>query len=249
MYAEVVTKLMQILGSYEFERTKPALYKDRYGKVTVGIGFYLKTPTEMARLKFIDTESKNKNLAGVGIKTKEWQRATTEINLGGKFGKSLDKPRLIMPQWAIEEEFRRRAQEFIDTFGGGWFRRHLGDVEAWPADAQLGLLALAWKYGYLPADKKQRFTNFCKFCKEMKFDLAAKEIDRLYRSRDQNDRIDVRKQYLALYRDTFRNAAYTLAARLPLKTLHDPLTFTPPIPVSVPALPGRSGALPHPSPA
>lgn len=247
MYDEVVIKLMEILGSHDFERTKAALYKDRYGKVTVGIGFYLKTSAEMARLKFIDAESKNKNLAGVGLKIKEWQKAT-QIQLGSLFGKGLAKPRLVMPQWAIEEEFRLRAKEFIHTFGGGWFQRHLGDVDAWPADAQLGLLALTWKYGYLPADKKRRFVDFCTFCKAMKFELAAKEIDRLHKSRDPSDRIDVRRQYLALYRDTFRNAAYTLAARLPLKTLHDPLTFTPPAPILVPAMPGRSGAYPHPAP-
>lgn len=54
----------------------------------------------------------------------------------------------------------------------------------------------------------------------------------------------MRRQYLALYRDTFRNAAYTLTARLPLKTLHDPLS-TPPARVLVPTMPGRSGAYPH----
>lgn len=98
---------------------------------------------------------------------------------------------------ALEKEVFRRLRSNEAVLKSS---RYFSDFEQWPADAQLGLLSMAWSG---PGVILNQFPRFCAFCKDKKFSEAAKEcrlgpeVGSIKKRNDANQRL-------------FRNAAAVL---------------------------------------
>jgi len=188
MHTVVVEKLMQVLGRKNFEGTIHEMYVDKLGLVTVGIGFLLATAAEAKKLAF--TNKKTKKMASAAEIEAEWKRTKA---LGPGANKIVPNPTLELSIIEIEREFRKRAGQFesiLKTRSPCNF--YFGKLDEWPADAQLGLLAMSWSGPY----KIASFVNFRKACKSMDFAIAAKESHML-----------VREQYNKFFAACFKNAS------------------------------------------
>jgi hypothetical protein len=188
MHAGVVEKLMQVLGSKNFERTIHEMYVDKLGLVTVGIGFLLKTAGDAKKLAF--TNKKTLKRASAAEIEAEWKRTNA---LGSGANRIVPNPTLEISNMEIEREFRKRANQFehiLKTRAPCCI--YFGKLDDWPADAQLGLLAMSWSGPY----KIASFVNFRKACKSMEFDKAAKE-----------SHMRVREQYNRFFATCFKNAS------------------------------------------
>ena len=105
----------------------------------------------------------------------------------------------------IEREFRVRANQFeaiLKTRGPCSI--YFGKLDNWPADAQLGLLAMAWSGPY----KIAGFEKFRTACKNMDFTTAAKE-----------SHMKVREQYNIFFASCFKNASDALKSNAPISVL------------------------------
>jgi len=158
----------------KFEGCIPFMYLDIKGLVTVAVG-NLVDPVELAQalsFRFKDkpgidapgspatpdqiaaewqTLKNNPNLAREGFKACE---PITELELSDD---SIDS--LILDRLTRNESFLKRQQ---------WFQ----DFDTWPADAQLGLLSMAWAMG--PAGP-EGFPKFRAACQNLDFNGAAAE--------------------------------------------------------------------------
>ena len=157
-----------------FEGCIPFMYLDIKGLVTVAVG-NLVDPVELAQalpFRFKNkpgitdpgssatpeqiaaewqTLKNNPNLAHQGFKACE---RITELELGDD---SIDA--LVLDRLALNESFLKRQQAFQN-------------FDDWPADAQLGLLSMAWAMG--PA-ALGRFPKFRAACANLAFNRAAAE--------------------------------------------------------------------------
>jgi hypothetical protein len=160
--------------SEKFEGFVPYMYLDIKGLVTVGVGnlvdpvalaqalpFRFKTKPGIATPGVPATQDQiaaewqklkgNSNLAREGFKACE---PITELELSDD-----DIDSLILARGTGNEGFLKRQQ---------WFK----DFDAWPADAQLGLLSMAWAMG--PGGPGQ-FPHFRAACQSLDFKTAALE--------------------------------------------------------------------------
>jgi hypothetical protein len=200
MHGGVVEKLRDVLGSEDFERTIPVMYVDGTGLVTVGIGFLINTPWEAKRLNF--RHIKGDRPALKAEIEKEWYR-THALGPGRKL--RVPNPTVELPDDEIEDEFERRANqaETILTVRP-YCRKWYGNLAAWPADAQLGILAMAWSGpGQLAG-----FTEFRKACAAGNWKEAAKQ-----------SHMKVRRQYNEFFARCFLNAYFSQQAGLPITKL------------------------------
>ncbi len=200
MHGGVVEKLMEVFGSEDFERTIEVMYVDVDGRVTVGIGFLIDESWEAKRLKFWNTDKKRP--AWKSEIQGEWDRAH---RLGPGRNLRVPNPTLELPEGEIVNEFWRRANqaEAILTVRP-YCRKWFGNLAAWPADAQLGLLAMAWSGpGQLAG-----FTEFRKACAGEKWRDAAKQ-----------SHMKVRRQYNEFFAHCFMNAYFSQKAGLPITRL------------------------------
>jgi hypothetical protein len=200
MHPGVVEKLMQVFGSNNFERTIPEMYVDRLGLVTVGIGFLLKTATDAKKLCF--TNKKTLKAASAAEIESEWKRANA---LGPGANRIVPNPALVLSASEIEKEFKKRAKEFESILKTKVpCSVYFGKLDKWPADAQLGLLAMAWSGPY----KIASFVNFRAACKAMEFATAATE-----------SHMKVRDQYNIFFAACFKNASDVLKTGAPISVL------------------------------
>ena len=160
--------------SAPFEGTIPYMYLDIKGLVTVAVG-NLVDPVDLAQaLPFCF-----KNKPGIGAPgspatadqiAAEWQMLKNNPNLAREGYKACEPitqlelsddsiNSLILDRLARNEGFLKRQQ---------WFQ----DFDTWPADAQLGLLSMAWAMG--PAGP-QGFPHFRAACQSKDFNTAASE--------------------------------------------------------------------------
>jgi hypothetical protein len=158
----------------QFEGCIPYMYLDIKGLVTVAVG-NLVDPVELAQA--LPFHFKNKpGIAAPGSPATpaqiaaEWQTLKNDPSLATK-GHIACGPRtqlelsndsidsLILDRLTRNEGFLKRQQ---------WFQ----DFDAWPADAQLGLLSMAWAMG--PAGPGE-FPHFRAACQNLDFNAAAGE--------------------------------------------------------------------------
>jgi hypothetical protein len=158
----------------KFEGCIPYMYLDIKGLVTVAVG-NLVDPVELAQaLPF-----RFKNEPGIAAPgspatpdqiAAEWQTLKNDPSLAAKGYKacgpitqlelsddSIDS--LILDRLTRNESFLKRQQ---------WFQ----DFDTWPADAQLGLLSMAWAMG--PAGPGE-FPHFRAACQSLDFNAASAE--------------------------------------------------------------------------
>jgi hypothetical protein len=160
--------------SAKFEGHVPYMYLDVKGLVTVGVG-NLVDPLEAAQaLPF-----RFKNRTGIAAPgspgtqdqiAEEWQTLKNNPALGTQGCKACEPitqlelsddaiDSLILERLTKNESFLKRQPWFVD-------------FDTWPADAQLGLLSMAWAMG--PAGPGQ-FSNFRAACQKLDFNTAAAE--------------------------------------------------------------------------
>ena len=160
--------------SARFEGRVPYMYLDVKGLVTVGVGNLVDPVTEAQALPF---RFKNKpGIAAPGSPATpnqiaaEWQTLKNDGSLTTRGFKACEPitqlelsddaiDALILDRLTKNEGFLKRQQ---------WFQ----GFDTWPADAQLGLLSMAWAMG--PAGPGG-FPNFRAACQRLDFNLAAAE--------------------------------------------------------------------------
>ena len=160
--------------SAQFEGRIQHMYLDVKGLVTVGVGNLVDPVEEAQALPF-----RFKNRTGITAPgtpgtpdqiAKEWQTLKNNPSLKTK-GYTACEPitqlelsdaaidSLILARLTKNEIFLKRQQWFVD-------------FDTWPADAQLGLLSMAWAMG--PGGPGQ-FSNFRAACQKLDFNTAAAE--------------------------------------------------------------------------
>ena len=158
-----------------FEGSIPYMYLDILGLVTVGVGNLI-DPVELATA--LPFRFKNKpGIAGVAGApasqdqiTAEWQKLKTNQSLA-KAGHKACEPitDLELSDDAIESLIAQRLgqnEAFLKK------RPAFSAFDAWPADAQMALLSMAWAMG---PGAFQGFPNFSAACQRGDFKTAAAE--------------------------------------------------------------------------
>jgi GH24 family phage-related lysozyme (muramidase) len=157
-----------------FEGLVPFMYLDIKGLVTVGVGNLI-DPLELAlELPF---QWKDKpgittpgDLATPGQIVEEWNRLKNDVSLAQKGHRACEPitnlelhdealNALIERRLAGNEKFLKRQKAFLE-------------FENWPADAQLGLLSMAWAMG---PGGPVNFRKFSAACERLDFVNAALE--------------------------------------------------------------------------
>ena len=157
-----------------FEGAVPYMYLDVKGLVTIGVGNLI-DPVQVAQA--LPFQFKNRpDVASPGSPAPtdqiaaEWQRLKSDPSLARR-GHLACEPMtqlelsddainsLILSKLTDNQNFLKRQQCFQE-------------FEAWPADAQLGLLSMAWAMG--PAGPGN-FPHFRAACQKLDFNTAAKE--------------------------------------------------------------------------
>ncbi len=160
--------------SAQFEGRVPYMYLDVRGLVTVGVGNLVDPITEAQALPF--RFKNNPGIAAPGSPATpsqiaaEWQTLKNNPSLATRGFKACEPitqlelsddaiDSLILDRLTKNEGFLKRQQ---------WFQ----GFDTWPADAQLGLLSMAWAMG--PAGPGG-FPNFRAACQRLDFNSAAAE--------------------------------------------------------------------------
>ena len=154
----------------------PYMYLDTKGLVTVGIGNLIDPVASAIALPF-QTKSQNKLGAPAGRPATpseievEWHHIKhhTKCLAMAKYGHTL-----CAPETNLELSQSSRDKLFWDKSDSNESVLHetFRDYDAWPADAQLGLMALAWGLGPgFPA----HWNKFTAACKARDFATAAAE--------------------------------------------------------------------------
>jgi hypothetical protein len=160
--------------SEKFEGSVPYMYLDVKGLVTVGVGNLIDPVAEAQALPF-----RFKNKPGVAAPgspaTKEqvaaeWLKVKGNVNLARQGHTAAESVTdLELANDAIDTLILARL-----TNNEGFLKRQpwCQNFETWPADAQLGLLSMAWAMG--PGGPGQ-FAHFRAACEQSDFNTAAKQ--------------------------------------------------------------------------
>jgi len=152
-----------------FEGVVPYMYLDIKGLVTVGIGNLI-DPVELAQALPFRWKNSPGSPATPEHIAAEWQRLKDDPALA-QAGHLACAPltRLELDDAAIDSLIARRlADNEAHLKSREWFRQ----FDAWPADAQLGLLSMAWAMG--PGGPGE-FEHFRAACLGLDFAAAAAE--------------------------------------------------------------------------
>ncbi|HEY7336985.1 MAG TPA: hypothetical protein VH639_18980 [Bryobacteraceae bacterium] len=210
--------------SEKFEGSVAFMYLDVKGLVTVGVGNLIDPVALAQALPF-----RFKNRPGIATPgaaatqdqiATEWQTLKSNPDLGRKGFRACDPVTelelsddsigsLILGRLGDNETFLKRQP---------WFK----DFDAWPADAQLGLLSMAWAMG--PAGPGD-FPHFRAACQSQDFNTAAAEC-KMSEAGIGGSLIERNKANFAL----FSNAAAVIAGegqgKLQRATLYYPRVLT-----------------------
>lgn len=160
--------------SEQFEGCVPYLYLDIKGLVTVGVG-NLVDPVQLAQA--LPFRFKNRpGIANPGAPATSDQIAAEWGNLKGNPGLASQRYTACDPltQLELSDDAMNSLILTRVTDNEGFLKRQpwFNNFDTWPADAQLGLLSMAWAMG--PAGPGQ-FPHFRAACQAMDFNTAAAE--------------------------------------------------------------------------
>jgi GH24 family phage-related lysozyme (muramidase) len=192
-----------------FEGVVHHMYLDIKGLVTVGVGNLIDPVGEAVILPFQFKESE-RSATKAEIEA-EWKTLKANTALAKKGYKAAAKVtdlelsdeaigRLIQKRLLANEKSIRKQEPFAK-----W--------DSWPADAQLGVLSMAWAMG---ASAFVRFPKFSESCRVMDFTAAAAQCKI---TDADNPGVTPRNEANQLL---FRNAALVVAKRLDPGVLHYP---------------------------
>lgn len=171
------------------------MYLDILGKVTTGVGFLIDSAKDAQALLF--TQGDDGDRASAADIAAEWQKVKAD-QAGAKAGHRYfkDRTRLRLSEEDIDELFSTK----VDTFEAALKKNAaFAAFDEWPADAQLGLLGMAWALGTGFAAK---FPAFAAACARRDFDKAAAESHISNGTPKRN----------AAHEKLFRNAAKVIAS-------------------------------------
>ena len=220
MYLSVQSYLP--LFSQTFEGRVSHMYLDIKGLVTVGVGNLI-DPVELA----LALPFRLKNLPGTPADREqiavEWRAIKSDRSLAEKGARACAPlTALELSDEAIDALISRRAAEDEVSLKR---QSQFASFEAWPADAQLALLSMAWALG---PSGVAGFPKLSAACQAMDFHTAAAECEI---SEDGNAGVVPRN---AANRALFLNAAHVRAVEAPAGPLHStlfyPKVLTRPVP-------------------
>lgn len=214
-----------------FEGVVHHMYLDIKGLVTIGVGNLIDPVTEAKALPF-QFKSDSERAATPSEIESEWQAVKANTALAKKGYKAAAKVtdlelsdeaigRLIQKRLLANEKLIRKQVPFAR-----W--------DAWPADAQLGVLSMAWAMG------PSAFVGFPKFsesCRAMDFTAAAAQCKI---ADADNPGVTPRNTANQLL---FRNAALVTSKKLDIAVLHYPEKARTPL---TPAMAEKRNAIPAP---
>ncbi len=138
--------------SKEFEGRVPFMYLDIRGLVTVGVGNLIDPVSQALELPFVH-EGTGAAASRAEIET-EWQLLKGQLQLAHQGHRACESiTRLRLTEFAIDELViaRLHSNEVL-------LRKRFTEWDSWPADAQLGVLSMAWALGPGFPSKWPKFT-------------------------------------------------------------------------------------------
>ena len=138
--------------SKEFEGRVPFMYLDIRGLVTVGVGNLIDPVSQALELPFVH-EGKGDAASRAEIEA-EWQMLKSQLQLAHQGHQACESiTRLRLTEAAIDELIiaRLHSNEVL-------LRKRFIEWDSWPADAQLGVLSMAWALGPGFPSKWPKFT-------------------------------------------------------------------------------------------
>jgi hypothetical protein len=130
--------------STQFEWRVPYMYVDIKDKVTIGVGNLIDPLPHALGLPFVFKSDASTPASEDDI-TADWNAVKSDPNLAKRGYKACDPlTRLMLTDDAIDELVASKAAEFEGTLKQ---TSEFSGYDEWPADAQLGLLSMAWAMG------------------------------------------------------------------------------------------------------
>ncbi|NTV09571.1 MAG: peptidoglycan-binding protein [Zoogloea sp.] len=153
--------------STQFEGSVDFMYLDINGNVTTAIGYLLPSLQSAQQIPFFFKDDRNHAATADDI-ADDWNRVTARQDLRSLGGLAYrDVAQLRISQDTIISLTLSRAASFEQTLKQ---TPNFGDFDNWPADAQLGLMSMAWAMG---PDFGPGWPNFRAACANKDFDAAA----------------------------------------------------------------------------
>lgn len=150
-----------------FEGVVPWMYLDVKGLVTVGVGNLI-DPVELALHLPFRFRGEPHQPAGSEQISEEWQRIKSNAALGKAGYRACEAlTRLRLDDAAIDALIHARLGANEVSLKK---RAAFVGFDGWPADAQLGLLSMAWALG---PGGPSKFTKFSAACRQVDFSGAA----------------------------------------------------------------------------
>ena len=157
-------------GFYEpFEGAVHWMYLDVRGLVTIGVGNLI-DPVEVALALPFHSLSAPATVATRAQISEEWHRIKGDPALAAKGYKACESlTRLRLDDPAVDSLIASRLSDNEALLKK---KRAFASFDDWPADAQLGLLSMAWALG---AGGPEGFSRFTAACEKRDFATAAEE--------------------------------------------------------------------------
>lgn len=170
MYPSVKNRFIDF--NAPFEGRVKYMYLDIKGLVTVGVGNLVDPVGAATSLPFTFKNKPGAAKAGQAASSTEiaaeWKKLKDDQSLAKKGHRHCEPiTDLELTDAAIDALIERRLTQ-NETF----LKKHFKDFDTWPADAQMGVLSMAWAAG---PGFYNTFKNFSAACLALDFDKAATE--------------------------------------------------------------------------
>lgn len=206
-------------GGATGEGEVPYMYKDSKGYVTIGIGNKidpLSRHPEWCKAKHY-THREHKTVTPALIRA-EFKKVKAVKTWTGH-GDFASMTKLRLRPASLTKLFDKKLKGLEKTLTGK-YGRWFGWFDLWPADAQMGLLGLAWGFG--AGGVAHKFPKLRAACFAMDFTTAA------YESHYEGESKSARHRKADL-KTLFLNATYVMYKRLPIHTLIFPAAKQAPL--------------------
>ena len=164
LYAPVIERFLLELPRWEGPVRH--LYLDSEGNMTIGYGLLLRSPADAMGLGLVFPRDPTRRVVLTDIQH-DWNAITSGGARGAAAAASVTLLRLT-PAGLISSA-RNKILAVVRALRNRGFR----DIGVWPADAQLGVLIMAWGLG---VDRLSReYTDFKDACAAQDWERAARE--------------------------------------------------------------------------
>jgi hypothetical protein len=153
----------------KFEGTVRSMYLDVKGNVSTGMGILLETPNEARGYPWLRPDGSRASPSEI---TAEWEEVHKRQDMAHSSWTEFERfTKLRLTPEYVRDLTARTAREFETTL-----RSYFPTWDSLPADAQLGILSLAWANGpHFPGNQPHGFPKFRQAVNERDFERAALE--------------------------------------------------------------------------